>query len=498
MAAMVAPLVFCLFNFIVAERPSLWAQMLVLGFALSFPSSREVCPEPKVGRFLFTPLVLVVSFWSIVFGFRTLQADALSLQAQTALRGLQLEQAVALYQEAIRLQPNRAMLRQGAADAALRMWALDRNDKALREAILQLEAAVDASPRNLAVLRQLSQVYARADRLPEATQALEDAADAAPGSRVVAQQRLELALRQSDLAQAALLLRETFQRDGTGWNALVETMLALELKAKGQGESLMKAWLGETGFDAQRLSEEVATRAEERGQVAAAGAFYRARLATTPDDLCARAGLARSVGAVEGVARELSLLEEALAAQAVGSDPCQQVALKRWVELALKAGRTSEVQARLAKGLDEYPREDWIRVRLAELLSAQGSEAEAVALLRSGLAERPGSLILNLALAEAYERSGSRDLALVYYRAAQKIDPKEDAGAQRKIEKLLKGWAGSFSYRGQLPVDHPEMQVDHAALPGKELALHRLFTKVDDGAQTLLFHSEKILEVGLG
>ncbi len=106
MSAVLAIVIYSFFNFVISERPALWAQFWIFGLALSFPSSRLTYRENAAVRYLFSFCLLILGGWAIHFGYRSVQADSLVLQSKNFARELQVERAIQSLESAIELSPS--------------------------------------------------------------------------------------------------------------------------------------------------------------------------------------------------------------------------------------------------------------------------------------------------------------------------------------------------------------------------------------------------------
>lgn len=436
LAAILAGFVFALFNFIVVERPAFWAQLFILGLALSLPSRRQSQNEHPLGRWLLTGLLLLLACWATIFGTKSLKAESLAVEAQAAGAELRFEDALLLWTQAVELQPDRTTLRQNRADAAQRLAILNGTEDPSPEALEQLERALESSPASISALVGLAELKIRAREFESAEELLRQADKAAPGSRLINEKRLAIALESGDFLTASKLLRSSRTQSKDKSKALVETLIALELKTPGEGAELMRSWLVTDESINQDLYVTVLLQAQKRGLTQVSQSFLRMKTALDPDDLCSQLALTQLNGLENGPEEIFQRTTELLESPGASESPCYDEELTRWIQLGLELDERSKVHQRLSHVLEKDSNKSWVRIELSKLEQSENQMDKARALLREGLDKNPHDLDLNLALAELYEASGTQNIALNYYREVQKIDPKNRRAAA-KIKELL-------------------------------------------------------------
>lgn len=430
-AALTALIVFAFFNFILAERPSFWAQCYLLGLAYAFPSDRAARAEPVAARFGLTLPILLLSLWGVAFAARQLQADALAATARSLAAGLRFEESAQVWDQAVAVQPQRVAFRQSRAEVARKLVAMGFAQQA--PTVQQnLQDALRISRANTGVMVQLALWSARRGDNRQAAELLERALALDPGSPSIERRRQELQLRQGHWNAAATGAWANFEKSGQGLPALAELVIAAELQNPGQGCALLRSWSSEPSPRVTLLWSELLAQTEARNLGPAQLNFALLKIEMTPADLCARLALFRLEAGSEE--QRFASLGQALAEASVEStaSPCFSQALLGWSSLGSKLGKSPAVKARLADTLRENPRLDEVRVHLAGLLVDEGERAEAIALLKEGLAANNSSLPLHLGLARLYKQSGSAELSRAYARDALRLDP-----TSREAKSLL-------------------------------------------------------------
>lgn len=438
-AAVLAVTIYSLFNFVINERPVLWAEMFVLGLALSLPSSRLVYEEPKPARYLTSLGLLALGFFSCNYGYQSLRADSLRAQSQLYAQQLQIERAMEALDQAIALQPNRTNLRLERAHLEDSWSAFYPGHDGLPARLGHLEAARRASPRNLGVLTQLSEALVAKGDITEARKVLAEAQEYAPYHATVREKRAALAIQEGALSEALTLIFEDPQSEKRD-RRLVSLLISLELKAPGSGVKALTPIL-DSGKGQEALAVlEGATQAclsrklNEPGlRLSKLEAIYR------PDDYCSSARRAAFAGAAKGPLEEWTILSESLGKAKPTRDECYAGMVTRWATLGPELGKTSEVEKRLQNDLESDSRVVAARVALSQLMDSKAQSKEAIALLRQGLDKDPRSVALLRQLGELYQKTGSKDLALTYFQEAAKAAP-TDSTLKAKVVELQKSF----------------------------------------------------------
>jgi tetratricopeptide (TPR) repeat protein len=438
LGALVALGTFSVFNFIVSERPIFWLQFLVLGLALSFPSSRQRTVELKVVRYGSSLLLLGLGLWATQFGWQSLRADTFVTQADENSRNLQLEEASRNLDRAIALQPYRAGLYQKRADVSLRLAALSDDQRHELACVYYLGKAREASPKNIAVLIQLSDAYGRLQDFPRQAEVLQAAAQIAPGHAAIVERTAAASIRSGQLQGAVKVLEPlALRKGGAPLQQLAALTLALERQKTGQGLAVAQRVVQTAAPErAKEYFDLVASSCEAQRYWAFAGQIAELRLGSAPDDFCLHRQLATAVGQKEGKAAEFALLDKAVRSVDTIEQPCAQEVLARWVELGLGRGQASAMSSHLAQLGASHERTPWLSIPRSEVFLHQGRVAEAALVLNHGLEISPYSYELLMQAGKVQEAAGHQDLALNSYRQALDSRP-GDGPAQQGIDRLL-------------------------------------------------------------
>lgn len=438
MSAVLAITIYSLFNFVISERPVLWAQFWIFGLALSFPSSRLTYQEKPLARYLFSTALVLFGGWAMLFGYRAIQADSLLVQSQTFARTLQIERAIESLEAAIEYQPQRANLRL-ELNKLEKSWSAFYPGQDNRQRRLNaLQAAERSSPVNLGVLLALSDFQTESGDLEAAAATLERAIELMPHRATLRERRAAVAIRQKDLETALLqLLQETSRKSHE--EPLAALLIALETESPGKAQSIIRPAL--EGPDRERLLNILRSATERcwNEQNWSTGQSLALLAAEAdPDDLCLRLRWANFVGKAQGQTAEWTALENAMAKTAPSSDSCYGDLLDRWYLLAKQQGQQAKALERLEDDLESDRRIVRARHLLSQALYESGQPTKAINLLREGLDANSRSVLLLTQLAELYEQSGHRDLAINYYREAAEVEPQNQM-LKAKLRQLRKG-----------------------------------------------------------
>lgn len=438
--AVVSALVFQLFNFIVSERPALWAFCWVVGLALSFPSSREPTKELKLVRFASATLVIGLAFWAGWFGYRAVKADELKAQAKAAEDALGIQLASQLLEQALVYQPHSTRLLRRRAKLGKTLATYNRDQGELKRALDFLKAAKKASPKDILLLLELAQLQVDLEELAAARATLEQARAITPYHHIVLRRLVSLSVREGKVAEAArLLAMDKVAHSQRRVNVLTPLLHAMEIKERGAGVKLLKEWL-ETKPDRKWPGETldlVLLKTAKAGHWEVARSFARLKLLEPNSELCGQALIAKFTGELEGKKREWELLTDTLAGVEPNRTHCYQTLLQVWSEVGLALNKSGEVSDHLSTILESDKRQLQARLGLISALNVQGERTKAIELAREGLQIHSRSPKLMIRLAELYEESGHFDLAVNYYRRASKLE-KNNKALITKIETLKK------------------------------------------------------------
>lgn len=437
--ALSALMVFSFFNFILAERPALWALCFLLGLACSFPSSRFRVQEPVPLRWVGSGAAAVAGACCVFFGLSTLAADNFSLQARQAAAGLKKEVALELYGQALRAQPYRSGLWSEAAEEARALFAAGGEEHWLKLAETYLREAIKAAPKDYTLRVRLSELFQQAGRFQEATECLESAEELDPNRRSLKIKRVSLLIRQARYAEAAVALtpfvKKVKSREFTQWSALVLTAgrkdeqgltdLLLSLGKASDPEvisalvdGLLKSLLQEERWDGARIVLEKAR-------------------ALGGDEICLALAEARLVSEKEGVLQELALLQTTLPKAFASQGDCGGELISRYTELLEKLEGKGALLSFLEERVEADPRSGALVLRLATAYEKDEAWEDAERVLRAYLNKGMPDVEANLALARVYEAKGVPYMATSYYRDVLRLDP-ENSVAKSSLQRLSK------------------------------------------------------------
>jgi tetratricopeptide (TPR) repeat protein len=438
-AAVLAITTYSLFNFVLTERPVLWAELFLFGLALSLPSSRLRYRERGVVRILAGLWALVMGIAAVRFGYNALRADSFRSESQMYYQQLQVERAMQSLDLAIALQPSRATLRLERAQMEEAWAALYPNHDGLPVRLQHLQAAYRSSPADLGVLTTLAQAYLDKGETDQARRLLEEAQTVAPFQEDVRERREALAIREGDLAGAIdlmLLDPVSARRD----KRLVTLLLSAEQKQPDAGVKCMQKNLQNPRLsaEAQRILAVAVEQCQNQGLWPAGLRLASLEKAFAKTDLCVASQRAMFIGKVDGALAEWTALSQSLSQARASRESCYGQLLLRWSELGWQLGKRDEVRKRLESDLEADPRISLARLALGELLRRDGKRKESIELVRKGLDFEPRSGPLLQQLGSLYEEGGSRELALGYYSDAARVEPNNET-LKAKVAALKKG-----------------------------------------------------------
>jgi O-antigen ligase/tetratricopeptide (TPR) repeat protein len=437
LAALISMLVFSLFNFIIAERPVLWLQFLVLGLAISFPSSRRRASKNPALRTLLLLALLPLSVWGCYFGWRSLKTDALAAAADISEKRLLLEDAARQLNSAIALQPGRVALLQKRAEISARLAAYTGKEEFEQARVRYLSLAHAASPGNVPVMLQLADHYALQKDYAQEQKLLDLAYKTAPGNPVVIDRFVAGLVRGGRFREAAELLQPKAQREGsTALDQLASLTVAMEREKAGQGLNFAKAFQQNASEQlVQDFFGRLDSHCAKSGKPALQRQFLEVQLGLDPSNICLKLQIAATLGAENGTQAEFSTLTRTVQGLTSGMEPCAGDLVSRWTALGLQLDRVAEVEKGLRGLLEDNPNVPAIRVALGQTLSQRGQLKEAIATVKDGLESNQYSYPLLMEMGRLYEAAGSADLALNYYREAARAR-EDDTVAKESIRRL--------------------------------------------------------------
>ena len=436
LGAVVAAVVFALFNFIWVARPVLWAEFFVLGMALSLPSRRLVVREPKAARYLFAVGLVVVAGFAASFGHRSMKAEGLLAEASQREAALELERAMQLLEQAIALQPERSSVRLDHEQLQKTWAAMYPAATSYEERAQNLQAARASSPTNISVLLALADFELQQGNEEKVKEALDTALRYAPYHWAVRDKRLAIAIQTGDLATAVeLALGETASDVRT--RRLTTLLLSLEAQTSGAGTQRWATFARKderAKADAAQLLESILAACGKSAQWKLGVAFAGEGAKMYPEDLCLVWSLADFYQRDGRPDQAWRALDDKMSTTEPARDECYEKLILAWADLA-QSRNPKGLEARLVSDLRLEPRLLKVRVLLSQLLTSQGDGAAALKLAREGLDYKEDSPELLAEIGRLYEDVGSKDLALSYYQRALKLRPK-DRDIASKIRAL--------------------------------------------------------------
>lgn len=298
---------------------------------------------------------------------------AILRDAEAALRATRLDEAEALYRQALALNPNSMPAMNGLATLARRRGDLDGALR-WREAIRNLRRDSALAWTDLGdALRDLG-------RDAEAEEAYRRAAGMKPGDP-----------------------------------RSVRPLLGLAACARGRGDRAAALAACDSAAEAALTHDaslrRVAAALRAAGEHDHAAALFARLLASRPDvpELALALGLAERARGRHAAARDAFLL-------AIRPDDVSAILEAATEERAL--GRHAEAAELVRRALAQHPQHGEARRQMAELLRQSGGDEAAIAWLRADLAARPGSRVLGLYLAQLLADAGEPAEALAALDAA--------------------------------------------------------------------------------
>lgn len=438
LAAVIALAVFSLFNFIVVQRPTLWAQMWVFGLAMSFPSNRERWEEARFVRVAASLFLICLGIWTTRWGYNSFLAESLYFVGQQAEERLELEEAAEYYAQAASLEVPRydRVLQRVALLEKLRIFNGDEN---LQEQLAILREAQDANPKRIPVLLKLAETQKSAGNVEDARDTLDSAWQASPYNRHVFANRLDFLISQADLERAAeSLSRMTHAQSEENEGKFVDVLYVLFRTQPDSGAKFLRDWLSANPDDkGSALADLVASRARSRKDWKTELAVMDTWKTSRPGNTCLEERYARALGDQQGPIQEYSYLRKLLGTPLNNSDTCYSNLMKRWATLGLQLEHGAEVEEAVSEFLKILPNRHWARALLAEQKAGRREYTEAVSLLRKGLDKYPNDSTLLLALGGVFEEQGSLELAINYYREVTRRHP-ENTEAANRLKGALK------------------------------------------------------------
>lgn len=439
LGAMIAIVIYCCFNFIVAERPVFWLSFLILGFSLSYPSSRRVFAEPQALRYGAGAFMILMGLWASWFGYRAMLSDSWLQKSRISDRSLLLEQSQAELQQAIDYQPHRIELRLRMVQLLAKLSRFRDAPEVEDSAEDHLASALSDSPRDLVVRMTLVERELDKGRFEAAEKLLAQTERFIPNCELVDRKQAALYLRSSRFREAALKVAPYADEKKMSNSTLAAIVSSAELQTPGDGAELIRKWLGESTHRELGLAllGDCLASAIDKEQWLVAQSFVKVESEVSPSDYCVKGKAAMIEGKLKGEDAEYLMLSEDFAKGQPDIGKCYEEALRRWVELTLQKGDQGLAKKRLEEILQLQPRIERARLALADIEVSQGQSRVAVRLLRDGLSSNPRSNELVLKLAQVYEQMGSRELAISYYRDALHLMP-GDSAIKEKLSQLVR------------------------------------------------------------
>lgn len=438
LAAVLALTVYSLFNFIVAQRPVLWAELWVFGLALSFPSSRLKSEEPLLARIGFSLLLLTLGVWTTITGYNSARADQLYAQADQLGAKLQLSEAAELYVAASKLEPPRVDRTIKNVNLLEKIRAFEDEDN-LPQQLDLLHTALASSPKSIPLLLKQAETFRLSGQPQEAAKSIEAAIQIAPHNRQVFQERLAYLVSSNQLLEAGHALEsQSYERLWENRDKFINILVALESSDPGLGQKLAESWLNHHPDDKGIAVVDLAvTRARKLQLWREERALLQALHSLKSDDLCLKLQIAHTIKNEKGPTSSFDYLSQSLSGKVEMTDSCYDKALQEWFKLGKGLNRDPKLYPKLEEFIKLVPQRAWVRVELAKKDVNEKQYSEAAKLLREGLESAPNNTELLIALGETLEAQGSTALAINYYREALRNSPKAP-GLQSKIDRLVK------------------------------------------------------------
>lgn len=443
-SAVVAAIAFSTLNFIWPVTATLFLWFAVIGLALSIPTSRKTRQDWPVPILILVGLALAAAGgWATRNGMAIEAAWQHARQAEALEQQLEFEQAYEEWTRAVELEPANVLHRAARSKLAEKMAFFSGDPEWIGKALQDIQAAHDASPRNLKILIKEYDLLTALERYEEAEAVIEQAMKVGPYHSHFRRLAAKLYLLKGDLPEAAEVLAWTVLNDDAELRTeLGSTVAVLELQTPGAGVAQLQEWAESEDPAYQELARATASELIDRAVPAKLYdfgiAFAKFLADQDKDDLCFQYKLAELKGLKGQPDEELAALETILDdRQDKEKHECYIKSLKRWTEISLERGDTGAV----TKRLEEYVRSnDWAtgpRVLLSEVYQKAGQEADATRVIKEGLDRRDNDLQLLTRMAELYESRGLTDLARSYYGQVLRREP-DNADIKKRIDGLNK------------------------------------------------------------
>lgn len=437
--ALSALMVFSFFNFVLAERPALWAFFFLLGLGASFPSSRFRTKEPTLLKWVSSCVVMAAGLCCVYFGLSTLSADNSVAQARREARELQKEAALGFYSRAFQVQPYRSALWYEAAEEARALFAATGEESWLKLSEDYLRKAIEVSPKDYSLRVRLSEFCQEDGRFQEATELLESAEKLDPNRLSLKVKRVSLLIRQARFSEAAValapLVRAVKSREFVQWSALVLT--AGRKDEQGLAELLSRLEQISSPEVFSSLVEGLLKTLLKEERWAGSQVVLEKANALDGDEVCLALAEARLVSVESGTSKEFEVLKKMLPKALATQGTCGEELISRYAELLEKLEGRPALLSFLEERVKSEPSNGFLAMRLAAVYEEKQEWGEAERVLRAYLDRGMPDVEANLALARVYEGKGVPYLATSYYRDVLRLEPKNSV-AQRALQKLSK------------------------------------------------------------
>jgi tetratricopeptide (TPR) repeat protein len=338
----------------------------------------------------------------------------------------QLNEAVSLLTESLRLNARNAEAHNNLGFALQALGHADRAIAEYREAIGLASDSAEAYGNLGTALTATGHLEEGSAALMKALALRPDLADVHTGLGDALQEagRLDAAARRY---QEALQLDPNSARahDGLG-NTLMKMGRPADAATEFRAVLRAKGNLAVAHFN-------LANALQESGQTSDAVAEYQETLRLKPDFAAAHCNLGNVLLGMGQIAEAIAQYQEAIA-----NDPASVEGHNNLGVALAHAGRTAEASLHFQEALRLNPGYAAAHGGLANLLLSMGRVADAIDQYRQAIAHDPGSAEVHNNLGVALERAGRHDEAVAAFREAVRIDP-GFANARANLARAVSG-----------------------------------------------------------
>ncbi|MBI3927725.1 MAG: O-antigen ligase family protein [Armatimonadetes bacterium] len=449
-AAVVGVSVYALGNFALPVPAATQWWMAAAGLAACTPGRKGGAgPAPLWLRACLAAALFLVGLSLVFCGLRIERAKVRIQEARKFAGELKLEQAYEAATAAVHTEPANTQHRRERSQLAKKLAYLTGVDDWASRAEADLLAARQQNPRGVPVLMALFRYYYSAGDLEHADEVLDAALAQAPHSLEMRRRLAGIKLARGNYGEAAeLLVPLVGKGEGQERDQIAASIVLMEHKEKGSGIQLLREW----SADKSRASlvagvvQKIHQLAAGKPQLATLDdTLYRFQLESSPDDACVLLGYARAAAARGDSEKQLRLLQQIVEDRDATQSGCWGKAMAEWAGVVSRQGDTERARLVLASHLERDPGALEVRLQLSKILEAEDT-ARARELIKEGLLFREDAQLL-LRMGELYEAEGFPDLAMSYYRDAERASP-QDEQVNNRIERLLR--EGARPARGRV------------------------------------------------